>query len=176
MQTQFEQRAPIHVTNFHQCLEAENPVAEPTATLMAQTTTFLDIPAALTHVHLLSRCACGLLENLTNLTEVEATLYNLELAIQEIGVNIVTHAYAHHAGRIRMTLTLEEEPLRLIILLHDTGQSFDPGQVPSPRLGELQEHGFGLFLVRQLMDEVEYTHSPMGNTWKLTKNIGMTHL
>jgi len=134
----------------------------------------LDIPAGLAHVHILSRCARALLENITNLEEREINLYNLELAIQEISVNIVKHAYAQMDGRIRMCLTLEEQPLRLIITLYDTGKSFDPSQIPQPQLGELQEHGFGLFLVQQLMDEVEYNHSPTGNRWKLIKNIPLT--
>lgn len=134
----------------------------------------LDIPADLAHVHLLSRCACALLENITHLEEPETSLYNLELAIQEVGVNIIKHAYAQMQGRIHMTLLLEEYPLRITIILQDTGHSFNPAQVPQPKLGELQEHGFGLFLVRQLVDVVEYEHSLTGNTWKLTKNLLLT--
>lgn len=133
----------------------------------------LDIAADLAYVHLLSRCACAFLEGLPKLEEPEITLYNLELAIQEVSVNIVKHAYAQTSGRIHMTLLLEEQPLRLIITLQDTGRTFDPTQVPSPKLGELQEHGFGLFLVRQLMDEVIYEHNSTGNIWKLIKNISV---
>ena len=70
-----------------------------------------------------------------------------------------------------MTLHLESQPSRLTILLHDTGAAFDPTLVPPPKLGELQEHGFGLFLMHQLMDEVEYSHSASGNVWKLVKSI-----
>lgn len=131
----------------------------------------LDIPATLTYVPILSRCACALVESVTNLAEPAVNLYNLELALQEVAVNIVKHAYAHSEGRIQMTLCLEAQPARLTLLLHDTGASFDPARVPPPKLGELQEHGFGLFLVRQLMDEVEYSHSTRGNRWKLVKTI-----
>ncbi len=131
----------------------------------------MDIPAGLAHVHILSRCACALLDHVSNVEEREINLYNLELAIQEISVNIVKHAYDQVDGRIRMCVTLEEQPLRLIVTLYDTGKAFDPTKVPQPELGELQEHGFGLFLVQQLMDEVEYNHSPTGNRWKLIKNI-----
>ena len=131
----------------------------------------LDIPATLTHVHLLSRCACALVEGVANLAEPAANLYNLELALQEVAVNIVKHAYAQREGRIQMTLHLEMHPPRLTILLHDTGATFDPTLVPLPKLGELQEHGFGLFLMRQLLDEVEYSHNASGNVWKLVKTI-----
>ncbi|MBX3010746.1 MAG: ATP-binding protein [Caldilineaceae bacterium] len=146
--------------------EAPPPIATPFAQVVR-----LDIPAELAHVHLLSRCACAMLENLPNLEEEEIIRYNLELAIQEIGVNIITHAYANRPGRIHMELVLEEQPLRLCIHFEDTGETFNPTQVPAPRLGELQEHGFGLFLIHQLIDVVEYSHSPNGNLWKLTKLI-----
>jgi len=131
----------------------------------------LEIPAQLPYIHILSRCACALLEQVENLAEPEVTLYNLELAIQEIGVNIATHAYAEQNGRIQMIATLDQQPTRIVIKLQDTGKAFDPDQVPAPRLGELQEHGFGLFLVHQLMDKVEYQPGANGNFWQLEKNV-----
>lgn len=147
-----------------------NPVP-PLSSTVAPNIITLDIPATLAYVHILSRCACALVESVANLAEPAVNLYNLELAVQEVAVNIVKHAYAHSAGRIQMTLCLEAQPARLTILLQDTGASFDPARVPPPKLGELQEHGFGLFLVRQLMDEVEYSYSAKGNRWKLVKTI-----
>lgn len=135
----------------------------------------LDIPAQLPYIHILSRCACALLENVENLAEPEVVLYNLELAIQEIGVNIATHAYTGSGGRIQMSATLDPQPLRIVITLQDTGQPFDPSQVPTPRFGELQEHGYGLFLVHQLMDKVEYRPGQRGNLWQLEKNVPIIH-
>ena len=131
----------------------------------------LDIPAQLPYIHILSRCVCALLENVENLAEPEITLYNLELAIQEISVNIVTHAYSEVGGRIQMSATLDQQPLRIIIMLQDTGHPFDPNQVPTPRFGELQEHGYGLFLVHELMDKVEYRPGVRGNLWQLEKSV-----
>ena len=97
--------------------------------------------------------------------------YNIELAVQEIAVNIVKHSYAHSSGEILMMVTLSEVPFHLTVVLEDNGISFNPENVPEPRLGELQEHGFGLFLVRQLMDKVEY-HSENGrNRWRLVKML-----
>ncbi|MFN8495806.1 MAG: ATP-binding protein [Caldilineaceae bacterium] len=136
----------------------------------------LDIPANLQYVNVLGASVCAFLTNVQQLAEPETTRYNLELAIYEIGVNIVNHAYANRHGRIRMSATLSHQPLQVTITLDDTGASFDPSLVPEPRLGELQEHGYGLFLVTQLMDEVEYTPTNAGNTWKLIKNLPVTSI
>ena len=147
------------------------PIVDPTLSLAPAETLTLDIPAELQYVNTLSACICAFLTNIEQLAEPETTLYNLELAIQEISVNIATHAYANARGRIRMVALLSYQPLRITITLHDTGVSFNPDTVLQPRLGELQEHGYGLFLVTHLMDEVVYQQTDSGNVWTLIKNL-----
>jgi anti-sigma regulatory factor (Ser/Thr protein kinase) len=54
--------------------------------------------------------------------------------------------------------------------LLDTGDSFDPRQVPEPKAGEAREGGYGLAIARQLTDELVYTPgTPEGNRWRLVK-------
>lgn len=152
--------------------QESNRQTRPSATpLDAPAQVFLEIPATLSYIHLLSRCACALAETIPNLAEPVVNLYNLELAIQEVAVNIVNHAYAGQEGHIQMRLQLVAQPPQLTLRFYDTGGSFDPAQVPAPRLGELQEHGFGLFLVRELMDEVSYQADATGNCWTLVKQF-----
>ncbi len=143
---------------------------------LATDTITLDIPADLRYVNVLGASVCAFLTNVEELADPEITRYNLELAIYEIGANIVNHAYANRHGRIRMSATLSRQPLQVTITLEDTGVSFDPSVVPEPRFGELQEHGYGLFLVTQLMDEVEYRPTNVGNTWKLIKYLPVTSI
>lgn len=82
------------------------------------------------------------------------------------------HAYKDApGGRIRMALTLAPAPRQLVIELCDTGAPFDPTAVPQPDLDAVQEHGYGLFLVHQLMDEVTYHSHPHGNRWRLAKYL-----
>ena len=129
----------------------------------------LDIPADLQYVHMLSRCACALISELHGLHEADSTLYNLELAIQEIGVNIITHAYAEEQGRVIMTAVHDQIHSEIKITLHDTGVAFDPQAIAAPVLGSLQEHGFGLFLAQELLDELRYETKATGNSWHLKK-------
>ena len=142
---------------------------------ITQETIVLEIPADLHYVHMLGRCACALLEQIDTLVDAEATLYNLELAIQEVGVNIITHAYAGREGRVMMTGTYNEQTKQLIVTLEDRGQSFNPEAVVAPDLGTLQEHGFGLFLARELVDELQYEPYELGNRWCLKKTFVLQH-
>lgn len=148
-----------------------SPMLAPELSAPLSNTITLDIPAELQYVNILGASLCAFLTNIEQLAEPETILYNLELAIQEISVNIALHAYANAPGRISMSATLSYQPLRVTILLRDNGVSFNPAAVPEPSFGELQEHGYGLFLVTQLMDEVEYQQDASGNLWRLVKNL-----
>jgi serine/threonine-protein kinase RsbW len=102
----------------------------------------------------------------------ESTLpYSLELAVYETCTNIVQHAYVNSEGHIEIELTIENNPLRLVVDLYDTGKPFKMAEIPSLNLDIPQEHGYGLFLVRQLMDEVSYQPGSEKNHWKLVKNL-----
>ncbi|MFN8442657.1 MAG: ATP-binding protein [Caldilineaceae bacterium] len=129
------------------------------------------IPAQLSALVELGEQLRAFLSLIPDLAEPEIILYNIELAVQEIAVNIVKHSYAHYPGEILMSVALSDVPLQLTIVLEDNGISFDPDAIPEPRLGEIQEHGFGLFLVRQLMDEVEYRSENEQNCWRLVKTL-----
>lgn len=131
----------------------------------------LDLPATHKYLNLLSACIGEMLSRLDDAAEIETTIYNVQLAVQECCANIVDHAYDEDHGRIIATLTLAAAPRRLIVELHDNGHAFEPEQVPQPRLNEPQVRGYGLFLMKQLLDEVDYQPQPGDNRWRLVKQL-----
>jgi serine/threonine-protein kinase RsbW len=132
----------------------------------------LDLPATHKHLNILSACIAEMLTRIDNISEREALTYNLQLAAHEACANIIDHAYVGDVEqRIIITLTLAAPPRRMIIDLHDTGYSFDITTVPEPNLNEAHDHGYGLFLMRSLMDEVSYIAQPRGNHWSLVKHL-----
>jgi serine/threonine-protein kinase RsbW len=131
----------------------------------------LDLPATHKFLSVLDAFS-AVLERADGLAEPATLAYNVQLAVHEICTNIVRHAYNEGSdGRIYLTLTLmypvHQEYKRLIVELYDTGRSFDPSKIPDPDLAIPGEHGYGLFLVRQLMDEVIY-HAKEGQAWRST--------
>jgi sigma-B regulation protein RsbU (phosphoserine phosphatase) len=92
----------------------------------------------------------------------------IELAASEIVTNIITHACRERSGDLRVQLTLSRHSLQ--IDSYDDGDSFDIGQVAVPEPDEMQEGGYGLFVVRQIVDELEYEPATLeGNHWRLVK-------
>jgi serine/threonine-protein kinase RsbW len=131
----------------------------------------VSIPANLNYLSILGPCLGAILKE-TNPPMEEGNLpYSLELAVYETCTNIVEHAYRNTAGRIELELSLEKQPQRLVIDLYDTGHSFNMVNVPKPNLEVPQEHGYGLFLVHQLMDDVIYQPGNPKNHWRLVKYL-----
>jgi serine/threonine-protein kinase RsbW len=131
----------------------------------------IELPATFEQLAVIDGCVRALVAAIPDLPDRELISYNVELAVHETCTNIVEHAYAGQSGRIQAEITLESDPRRLVVDLYDSGRAFDLTAVPPPNLDEPQEAGYGLFLVRHLMDAVKYESKEGKNHWRLIKNL-----
>lgn len=105
----------------------------------------------------------------------EGVLYQLQLAVDEACANVVQHAYeGMEAGDMEVSCSFDDECL--IIRVRDWGRSFVPEDVPEPDVdAPLEERtlgGLGLFLIRQCMDQVEFSFdAELGNELTMTKRL-----
>lgn len=128
----------------------------------------LNLPAAARFLNVLGACIVEIFSQLDDLPDRDQVAYNFQLGAHEVCANIVEHAYAGSAGRIAITLALQTAPRRLVIELRDDSTCvFDPTQVHDPAPDELQTRGRGLWLARQLVDELVY-ESREGKQWRAT--------
>lgn len=133
----------------------------------------LDLPARHSYLHLLSDCVVDMLRLVEGVDDFETLCYNIQLAAHEVCTNIIHHAYGEgDGGRIEIALCLDfAEAPTFTIDLRDTGRPFDPDGYSAPDLAEVRVHGYGLFLIRHLMDTVTYTPAAGQNHWRLTKTL-----
>ena len=97
---------------------------------------------------------------------------NLKLAIEEAVVNVINYAYpTGEKGNINIEATATPTSLKFKII--DTGMAFAPTDAPdvdtSLTAEERQIGGLGIFLVRQLMDTINYERIDGKNVLTLTK-------
>ncbi len=100
-------------------------------------------------------------------------IYNIQLATDEAASNIIEHAYHNLPGKT-LELSCGMQGDVITIILTDTGESFDPSEVPVPDLkADLSDRkvgGLGIFLMRKLMDEIDYRPGPdKSNVLTMTK-------
>lgn len=99
------------------------------------------------------------------------TLYQVKLAVHELCMNIVQHAYAGDAGLI--VLSVEREALSLHVEIRDfAGRGLQVALIgPPPDPFDLPESGWGMPIVHKVMDSVVYHRLADGNQWLLTKKM-----
>jgi serine/threonine-protein kinase RsbW len=82
----------------------------------------------------------------------------IELALQEALANAVVHGAKEDPTKVVECIVAYEEQRGILIIVRDPGPGFDPNAIPSCTMGEnlYSNHGRGIFLINQLMDEVEF--------------------
>jgi serine/threonine-protein kinase RsbW len=84
--------------------------------------------------------------------------FEIEVAVNEALANAVEHGCGHDESK-HVTVTVECDPgSGMLIIVRDPGEGFEPKEIPSPIVGEriYADHGRGIFLINELMDEVRY--------------------
>jgi serine/threonine-protein kinase RsbW len=82
----------------------------------------------------------------------------IELALTEALANAVVHGAKADPSKIIECDVACDEDHRMLIVVRDPGEGFDPSNIPNPVMGEnlYSNHGRGIYLINQLMDEVKY--------------------
>src|SRR5215472_8088841 len=82
----------------------------------------------------------------------------IELALQEALANAVVHGAKEDPSKTVECIVACDEQRGILIIVRDPGEGFDPQTIPSCTVGEnvYSNHGRGIFLINQLMDEVKF--------------------
>jgi len=108
-----------------------------------------------------SRHVEGAVSKVNHLLEENGCLQdlgNVQLALQEALMNAILHGNRSDPEKyVRLCVAIEEGG-GILIVVKDSGSGFDPSKLPNPTLGEniLRDRGRGVFLIQQLMDEVQF--------------------
>lgn len=98
---------------------------------------------------------------------------DIRLAVDEAYTNIIKHAYKYDKSQ-NVEISLGYKKGRIWISLVDNGNSFDPETYSDPNIKrqvkEKRRGGVGVYLIRELMDEVEYLKKGDGNEIRIYKN------
>lgn len=100
-------------------------------------------------------------------------LFKIRLSIEEVTENIVRYAYENGAGPLVVSTRREGDSL--IISFSDYGKPFDPLNKPDPDItlsaDERPIGGLGIFICKQMMDEVTYQFKDGANILTMKKKV-----
>ena len=83
----------------------------------------------------------------------------IELSLMEALANAVVHGAKEDPTKVVECLVAVDEERGVLIIVRDPGNGFDPNAIPTCTMGEnlYSNHGRGIFLINQLMDEVKFS-------------------
>ena len=91
------------------------------------------------------------------------------VAVGEACTNSIRHAYSGEPGR-EIRVTVEESRKKLVFKIRDYGRKIDLSKVKTPKLPPRKAGGLGIYLMKRMMDAVEYRAGHrQGNELMLTK-------
>lgn len=101
-------------------------------------------------------------------------VFNLNLALEEAISNIILYAYTNKEEQ-EITLEAESDGKSLLFTITDSGTPFDPTKAKEADVTLSAEErkigGLGIFLIKQIMNEVEYHRIEGKNIFTLKKDL-----
>lgn len=129
----------------------------------------ISVPASTAYISAV-RDFVGLYANQFGFTDREVD--EIRLAVDEAYTNVIKHAYQFDETQ-HVLITLGSHTNEFWISITDRGRSFDPQQYAEPDIKERirlkKRGGVGVYLIRRLMDAVEYNNTAGMNEIRMTK-------
>jgi len=96
----------------------------------------------------------------------------INVAVEEIFVNIANYAYMPETGDVTLTVSAED---KAVIKFEDCGKPYNPLECADPNLetdlSNREIGGLGIYLVKKLVDSIEYERVDDKNVLIITKNL-----
>ena len=103
----------------------------------------------------------------------------IDIALDEIYTNVVKYAYGEEVGEVTVRLDFSDDVSEVRMTVIDAGIPYDPLQKEDPDVSleadERQIGGLGIYLVKQLMDEVSYEYRGGMNILRIRKILTETN-
>jgi serine/threonine-protein kinase RsbW len=100
----------------------------------------------------------GIMHTVREMKCVAGKEHEIELALSEALANAIVHGCKNDVSKMVQCCVACDKARGMLIVVRDPGEGFDPALIPSPVVGQniFSEHGRGIFLINQRMDEVRY--------------------
>lgn len=99
----------------------------------------------------------------------------IDIAVEELFVNIANYAYAPDAGEAVISVAKDKEKNQISITFADRGKPYNPLEKPDPDVTLSAEErsigGLGIFMVKKSMDDMRYEYKDGQNILTITKRL-----
>ena len=127
----------------------------------------IELPSVLESLRVAAPFSDAVLQELPDLPDRRQLIHDLALVSSEA----LTNAFRYcEQSELPVRLEYRIEPGGITITVTDHGPGFDPDAVALPDFDRSPEGGYGIYIIRTLVDSVRYEQSGDGNSLILTKS------
>ena len=100
------------------------------------------------------------------------TKHQIDIAVDEIVSNVARYAYGDENGSV--TIKVDTDDKGIVITIADNGIAYNPLEKEDPDITLSAEErgigGYGIFIVKKVMDSISYEYKDNKNVFKMRKN------
>lgn len=102
----------------------------------------------------------------------EKDRHMIDIAVDEIVSNVARYAYKDEVGKVTVQFSSDDEGIEITVT--DSGAPYNPLEKEDPDVTlSIEERGiggYGIFIVKKVMDEINYEYTDNKNVLKMRKN------
>lgn len=99
----------------------------------------------------------------------------IDIAVEEIYVNIAHYAYTPNVGKAVIRVDIEPDPKKIVFTFIDQGIPYDPTAKPDPDITlnaeQRQIGGLGIYMVKKSMEDMSYEYRDNCNVLTFKKTL-----
>ena len=103
------------------------------------------------------------------------SMMQMDIAVEEIFVNIANYAYTPESGKAVIRVDTANDPNRVTVIFKDTGTPYDPLAKEDPDITLSSEErkigGLGIYMAKKSVDDINYEYKNGENILSIRKNL-----
>ncbi len=129
-------------------------------------------PADITLIEQMSKPIISALEQIQ---AEHKKIYQINLVLEEILVNISKYAYRDNKGIVDISYEISDDHKNIKVIIKDKGKEFNPLEKEDPDLSTSAQDrkigGLGIFIVKNMVDDIKYQRLNNENILEFTKQL-----
>ncbi len=133
----------------------------------------LALPGEMKYLHLVSRFGARIADTMSQPQGANGNAVfsnTIELALSEAFTNSVKHKSCQQ-GESKVIITFEVGENELTVIIKDSNPRFDMEGVSTPVLADYPDNGYGVLLLKRIMDSLTYCRKKGWNVITMAKKL-----
>lgn len=128
----------------------------------------LTFPRKVSYLHFAAKISKQICQQIRQCRENKNFASDVELCVSEACTNAIKYGLSGEKEDV-ISLYFQIHVDKLVIKVQDKGKGFNLKNLPDPDIESLPERGYGLYIIRSKMDDVQYSKTEKGNFLTMIK-------